>query len=167
MESADVGQQEPITIGEASAGAGPTSRVTFEPLGDRVRVHITPLLDGSDAPVFLGNVAPKAPDEIVVVTLYQRNGSHMLVRQVNPCDIDPKPVEIFDGDGIQLVEAISHVGLHTNSEVESVDGFMFEMRVVPDRVEGTTVCARSLRRGENDDGRRGAVVGCTRSLAQT
>jgi hypothetical protein len=154
-EPTDVEQPE-LTLTAAGSGAGPStlSRVAFEPLGDRVRVHVAPSQGGVDTPVFLGKIALKTADDMVNVTLYERDGSKVLIRQVDPCDVDSGPVEIFDGDEIQLMEAISHIGLNTNSGVGSVDGFMFGMRVVPDRVEGTTVYARSLRRGETDDGRR-------------
>jgi hypothetical protein len=132
-----------------------TSRITVEGFGgDVLQFHISPLPDGTNPPVQIGVLSvPSALDPVRVV-LYERNGSKVLVRQMDPCDPEPDPVDIFDGDELRVMEAISHTGLHTNSEVGSIDGFLFGMRCVPVRVEGTTTYARTLRRGEPDDGRR-------------
>lgn len=89
---------------------------------------------------------------------YERKGAQVLVRQVDPCDIDPPPVALFDGDEVRVMEAISHTSLHTNTEVGSIDGFLFHMRVVPVRVEDSTVYVRTLGRDEVDDGRRVHVI---------
>jgi hypothetical protein len=130
-------------------------QVTLEQIGEVVRVRFQPVeAVGADEPFYLGRVMIAGRDEPVPVTLYERDGSQVLVRQVDPCDIDPPAVALFDGDEVRVMEAISHTGLHTNSEAGSTDGFLFAMRVVPVRVEGTTVYARTLRRGEVDDGRR-------------
>lgn len=130
-------------------------RITLEPTGDVIRVHVLPTEGvGADEPVYLGAVTPQQQDEPVRVTLYERNGSQVLVRQVDPCDIDPPPVALLDGDEVRVMEAISHTSMHTNPEVGSTDGFLFHMRVVPVRVEGTTIYARILRTDEIDDGRR-------------
>lgn len=131
-------------------------QITLEQVGEVVRVRAQPIEGvGADEPVLLlGTVMIKSQDDPVPVTLYERDGSQVLVRQVDPCDIDPPPVALFDGDEVTVMEAISHTSVHANPEVGSTDGFMFHMRVVPVRVEGSTVYARTLRHDEVDDGRR-------------
>lgn len=130
-------------------------QIALEPAGDVMKVRISPVAGiGADEPVYLGEVRVKDRDEPVRVTLYERDGSHVLVRQVDPCDIDSPRVALFDGDEVRVMEAISHTSLHTNPEVGSTDGFMFHMRVVPVHAEGTTIYARTLRHDEVDDGRR-------------
>jgi len=128
---------------------------TFEQAGDVIKVSLTPAEgSGADQTFYLGEVMVAGQDKPARVMLYERDGSQVLVRQVDPCDIDPAPVALFDGDEIKIMQAISHTGLNTNPEVGSVDGFLFHMRVVPVRTEGTTIYARTLRHDEVDDGRR-------------
>jgi hypothetical protein len=129
-------------------------RAAIEQIGDRYRFRISPLPDGTNPPVQIGVVGIPGQADPVRVVSYERNGPHVLVRQMDPCEAEPDPVDIFDGDELRVMTAISHTGLHTNSEVGSTDGFLFGIRVVPVRVEGNEVYARTLRRGEPDDGGR-------------
>ena len=156
---------EPDNAYEASGDAGGIGyqsvqpEVSWEHIGDAARLHIAPS-GGADAelPVYVDTVGIASQEEPVRVTLYERGGNQVLVRQVDPCDVEPPPVALFDGDEVRVMEAISHTSLHTGSEVGNVTGFLFQMRVVPVRVEGTTVFARTLQHDEVDDGRRVHVV---------
>ena len=50
--------------------------------------------------------------------------------------------------------ALSHMGLNTTETVGDNSGFLFGVRIVEVRREPDAVYARTLRRGEPDDGRR-------------
>lgn len=133
----------------------PQRHVAFEPVGDGFIVRIDQQGDSAEEdPLYLGTVTLEGQDTPVRVTLYRREGSSLLVRQADPCDIDAAMVPVHDGDHIKVMQALSHYGVHTNADPGSVDGFMFGCRIVPVRVEGDKVYARSLRRDEKDDGRR-------------
>jgi len=140
----------------ASVEPPPSQRhVAFEPVADGFVVRVD--RQGAFAegePLYLGTVTLEGQDAPVRVTLHRREGSSVLVRQADPCDIDVAMVPVYDRDHIKVMQAISHYGIHTNPEPGSVDGFLFGCRIVPVRVEGDKVYARSLRRDENDDGRR-------------
>ncbi len=77
-------------------------QITPELTGDVMSISVPPMDGvGADEPVYLGMVMVKGQDEPVRVTLYERDGSQVLVRRVDPCDIDPPPVALFDpGPGL-------------------------------------------------------------------
>jgi hypothetical protein len=103
---------------------------------------------------WLSDVTLKGASAPVRVIFVRREGRNVIVRQIDPGDDAPPRVPLWDGDRIVVMEALSHVGINTNSEVGDVTGFLFGLRIVETRREGGTVYARTLRSGEVDDGSR-------------
>lgn len=111
--------------------------------------------DGAPEPVgFLETVIMEGATEPVRVRFFERDGTRVLVRQVDPGEPEPERVPLYPGDELIVMLAISHVGVHTNPEPGSIDGFLFSHRVVPVREEPGRVFARTLRLGERDTGQR-------------
>lgn len=104
--------------------------------------------------VWLETVTIAGATEPVRVALEERQGNHVLLRQVDLGEPTPPPVPLYDGDQLVVMEAISHVGLHTTSQPGDMTGFVISMRAVPVRREGNVVYCRTLRRGEEDEGKR-------------
>lgn len=103
---------------------------------------------------WLESVTLAGSDTPVRVTVEERGGNRVLLRQVDPGEPEPERVPIHPGDQIVVMQAISHVGLHTTDVEGSVADLITSMRVVPVRREHGVVYARTLRRGEEDTGRR-------------
>jgi hypothetical protein len=59
---------------------------------------------------------------------------------------------VYEGDEVIVMEHISHIGHNTTAE--GSDGFLLGQRIVPTREEPGKVYARTLRHGEEDNGRR-------------
>lgn len=96
----------------------------------------------------LGSEAP------VRVVEEDRNGSYIVLRQVDPCEPSPNRVPIYEGDTFEVMTAISHISLHSSDEEDSNSGFFFSIRVIPVRRESKIIFVRTLRFGESDDGSR-------------
>jgi len=103
---------------------------------------------------WLDSVRLEGAEEVVRVTLEERRGNYVLVRQVDPAEPESERIPIYAEDEIAVMFAISHVGIHSTSEVGNISDLVHSMRVVPVRQEGNVVYARSLRDEEPDDGRR-------------
>ncbi len=112
------------------------------------------IADAEPGPHFLDRVSIEGSGDPVQVVFVRREGPALLVRQVDPCDPDPTPVQIHDGDELTVCVAISHLSLNTSDTVGDSTGLLFGLRVVEERRDEDTVYARTLRRGEPDDGRR-------------
>lgn len=120
------------------------------------------LVDGkesqqSDAPApvaWISDVTLEGATESVRVTLLRREGHRVILRQIDPCDPEPERVPIYEGDQIEVAQAISHVSLHTNDVVGDATGFLFGVRVVEARREPGKVMMRTLRDSETDTGAR-------------
>ena len=95
---------------------------------------------------WLESVVLAGSDEHVRVTLQERQGSRLLFRQVDPGEPEPARVPIYDGDELVVMQAISHLSVHTSGEAGDASGFLFAYRVVPARREPGVVYARTLRR---------------------
>jgi hypothetical protein len=99
-----------------------------------------------EAPVaFLDTVGVLSSPEPVQVRLLERDGSRVLLRQLDPGDPEPERVPVYDGDELVVLEALSHIGLHTSADPEASDDFLFGYRIVPVREEPGRVQARTLR----------------------
>lgn len=132
-------------------------RVVLQAFGDRIvarRVSGASDVDKFAPLAYLSDVTLKGQETAVRVTLVERIGSRLLLRQVDPGEPEPDRIPILDGDEIVIMEALSHTSVHTNSEPGSTDGFMFSYRIVPVRTEGNKVYARTLRHDEADNGQR-------------
>jgi hypothetical protein len=93
--------------------------------------------------------------EGVRVTLDSRDGNQVFVRQLDPCDDqDPPRVPLYPGDQVIVMTPIHSLGHNLTSEVGRVDDFLFGQRLVEVRREPGRVIARTMLRGEPDDGRR-------------
>lgn len=92
-------------------------------------------------------------DSVPVVTVPTAM-AEVYVRKVDSAD-DPLDdgVPLFDGDEVVALEHISHMSFHATPD--DADGYMFCVRVVPEREVPGTIFMRTLRYGEPDDGRRG------------
>lgn len=77
-----------------------------------------------------------------------------IVREKGPCDPDPVRIPFYQGDEVKTMQAISHTSLNTTAEVGDMSGLVVSMRLVETRREPDHVYARTLRHGEDDDGRR-------------
>ncbi|WP_433666072.1 light-mediated development protein DET1 [Nocardia sp. CA-136227] len=86
------------------------------------------------------------------VMLESRAAQKVYVRAVDPCDPEPDPVPLYEGDQLIMMTHISHLSIHTSPT--GSDGFLMPQRVVPIRREEGKVYARPLAHGETDDGRR-------------
>lgn len=112
-------------------------------------------MEVGDEPVaWLESVVLTEGAEPVRVTLEDRQGSRVLVRQLDPGEPEPSRVPLYEDDEIVLMQAISHIGVNTSSEVSDTKGFLFGIRIVPVRREAGAVYARTLRRDEPDSGQR-------------
>jgi len=83
---------------------------------------------------------------------HSRDGNKLYLRAADPCDPDSERVPVYEGDEVIAVEHISHISHHTTEE--GLDGYLLPQRVVPIRQDAGKVFARTLRYGEEDDGRR-------------
>lgn len=111
-------------------------------------------MDDVDPKGWLETVTLLGSDIPVRVRLEEREGKRVFLRQVDPNEENPPRVPIFEGDELIVLAAYSHTGLHTTPEPGPVSDLVHSMRIVPLRREGSTVYARTLRHGEEDDGRR-------------
>ncbi|MFD6895069.1 light-mediated development protein DET1 [Rhodococcus sp. NPDC060086] len=59
---------------------------------------------------------------------------------------------MHEGDEVVMMEHLSHASIHTQQE--GAEGFLISQRIVPVREEPGKVVVRTLRYGEEDDGRR-------------
>lgn len=103
---------------------------------------------------WLGTVTLGGSDDSVPVTLLKREGTRVVVRQVDPCDPDPERIPLFEGDELVVAQAISHISLHNNDISGDSSGLLFSVRVVEAGRAPGKVYARTLRRGEPDPGAR-------------
>jgi hypothetical protein len=150
-------EDQAVPVAESAMGQ---PRVVLQAVEDRIvarRASGATDVDDSGPLAYLSDVTLKGQDTPVRVTLVERIGSRVLLRQVDPGEPEPDRIPILDGDEIVVMEALSHTRLHTNPEPGSTDGFMFSYRIVPVRTEGHKVYVRTLRRDEADDGRRAHV----------
>lgn len=111
------------------------------------------LVDETSA-AWLESVRLKGSDKDVRVVFVERLGTTVVVRQVDPGEPDPPRIPLREGDQLELMTALSHIGHHTTSEVGNVRDLIFGQRIVPVRREPGRVIARTLRRGEPDTGER-------------
>lgn len=111
--------------------------------------------DGDGTPAgWLSDVTLEGADSAVRVVFMRREGSRVVVRQVDPCDPDPERIPLYEGDELFVMKALSHMSMNTNPEVGDVSGLLFGVRIVEVRREPGKVFARVLRRGEIDTGAR-------------
>jgi len=103
---------------------------------------------------WLDSVTLEGAAEPVRVMLDGREGHQIYVRQVDPSDGDQPRVPLFEGDDFVVMQAIAAISYHLTGEVGRTDDYLVGTRVVPVRREPGHVFARSLRRGEADDGTR-------------
>lgn len=103
---------------------------------------------------WLESVVLEGSEEPVRVTIEDREGSRLILRQIDPAEPEPPRVPIYEGDEVVVMQAISHMGMHTSAEVGDNSGFLFGYRVIPVRREPGVVYARTLRHGEEDTGER-------------
>ncbi|WP_328712278.1 light-mediated development protein DET1 [Nocardia salmonicida] len=97
-------------------------------------------------------VTTESSDEPERVMLESRDAQKVYVRAVDPCDPEPDPVPLYEGDELIMMSHISYLSIHTDPT--GSDGFLVSQRVVPIRREAGAVYARPLAHGETDDGRR-------------
>jgi hypothetical protein len=90
----------------------------------------------------------------VRVRLAERDGSQVLLRQVDPGEPEPERVPLYDGDELIVMEALSHISLRTSPVPGVPEDFLFSYRIIPVRSEPGRVLARTLRHGEPDTGQR-------------
>ncbi|MGX5653673.1 hypothetical protein ACWKWC_02755 [Geodermatophilus nigrescens] len=110
---------------------------------------------GGGAPVkWLETVTLEGATEPVRVVLDGREGHQVFVRQADPSDGNPPRIPLYPGDELVMMTVIAGLGHHLTSEVGRVDDYLFGQRIVPVRREPGFVVARTLRRGEVDDGSR-------------
>jgi hypothetical protein len=88
------------------------------------------------------------------VVLDGREGHRVFVRQADPGDGDPPRIPFYPGDELVVMTVVAGIGHHLTPDVGRVDDYLFGQRVVPVRRELGRVFARTLRRGEVDDGSR-------------
>jgi hypothetical protein len=112
-------------------------------------VRYTSPMDG-----WLDSVGIEGKDEPVRVTLEERIGSRVLLRQVDPGEPTPPRVRIHVGDELIVMQAVSYMSVHRSGDAAGRSGYLFCYRVVPARREPGIVYARTLRRGEADAGQR-------------
>ena len=103
---------------------------------------------------WLETVTLTGSEEPARVVFEERRGNDVILRQVDPGEPTPPRTPLCEGDRPVVMAAVSHIGIHTSSEVGAIADLVHAMRVVPVRREGSVIYARSLRHGEEDDGRR-------------
>lgn len=103
---------------------------------------------------WLETVMLEGQTEPVRVVLEERQGSLVLLRQVDPGEPEPPRTPIYEGDQLALMQAISHMSLNLTAEVGDQSGFLLGIRVVHVHREDGVVNARTLRRDEADTGAR-------------
>ena len=111
-------------------------------------------VDELAAVYWLDRVTLEGAEEPVRVVFDSREGHQVFVRQVDPVDGDPPRIPLHPGDVPVLMEAVLEAGVHTTGEVGRSGDLLARMRVIPLRREPGRVFARTLRRGEPDDGTR-------------
>lgn len=87
-----------------------------------------PTVDARESRTIVGwleTVTLEGSDEPVPVTMLKREGTRVVARQVDPCDPDPERIPVYEGDELVVVQAISHIGLHTNNISGDASGFLF------------------------------------------
>lgn len=106
-------------------------------------------------PFFLTTVSVQegGKNKTVRAVFVKREGSYLLVRQMDPGEPEPEPIPAHDGDELEVAQAISHIGFNTVQE-GGPETFMHGVRVVQVRREPGVVYARTLRKGEPDLGSR-------------
>lgn len=103
---------------------------------------------------FLATIRLANAREPAQVRLVERDGSRVLLRQLDPGEPEAERVPLYDGDELTVMQAVSHVGLNTSPTPGSPEQFLFGCRIVPVRTEPGRVLARTLRFGELDTGQR-------------
>lgn len=91
-------------------------------------------------------------DEPERAIFHSRDGHKLYLRAADPCDPESERVPVYEGDEVIAMEHYPYIGHHTKQE--GLDGFLLGQRIVPIREEPGKVFARTLRHGEEDDGRR-------------
>jgi hypothetical protein len=104
--------------------------------------------------VWLATVQLEGSDNMVPVVLFERDGSTVYVRQVDPGEPQPARIPIFPGDQVVVMQAISYLSHHLTPEVGNTKDMLFGHRIIPVRRESGKVFARTLKRGEADPGTR-------------
>ncbi|MBX3444884.1 MAG: hypothetical protein KF774_20960 [Planctomyces sp.] len=143
----------PTDAGFETVGVERKKELVRVSLKEREGSRVSPM-DGWLETIWLeGKVEP------VRVTLEERVGSRVLLRQVDPEEPELPKVQIYKGDELLVMQAVSHLSEHTGldpkgSTASRNTGFLFSYRVVPVRREPGIVYARILRRGEADTGQR-------------
>jgi len=111
---------------------------------------------GERTPVgYIGTVRRDNWEEPERAVFHSRNGSRLYLRAADPCDPGSERVPVYEGDEVIVMEHFSHISHHTTKE--GTDGYLLPQRIVPIREEPGKVFARTLRYGEQDDGRRAHV----------
>jgi len=100
------------------------------------------------------NTVTSVEGETVRVMFDGREGRRLFVRQIDPTDVDPPRAPYFEGDEVVAMTVVAAVEHHHSDEATGADLYLFATRVIPVRREPGHVYARTLRRGEADDGTR-------------
>ncbi|KRF10915.1 hypothetical protein [Nocardioides sp. Soil796] len=95
-----------------------------------------------------------AQPEVDAPVFVRREGTSVIVRKKDPCDPDPPRIPCYEGDEVKCMTAVSHTALMGPSGNGDASGLITSIRIVPTRREPGHVYARTLRYGEEDDGRR-------------
>lgn len=99
-------------------------------------------------------IGERAPGEARRHTLLHREGSRLILREIDPGELEPDRIPVYEGETVEIATGIHSVSLNTNPDVGDTAGFLFSLRVVFLRREPGKVFVRTLRLGEPDDGRR-------------
>ncbi|TKV26156.1 light-mediated development protein DET1 [Arthrobacter sp. NamB2] len=86
--------------------------------------------------------------------LVRREGNRIFIREKDPNEPTPPRIPVYEDDEVVPMLALSHTGVNTSDEVGDTSGLIVALRIVPTRHEPGMVYARTLRRDEEDDGRR-------------
>ncbi|MBE0418090.1 MAG: hypothetical protein IBX63_10030 [Coriobacteriia bacterium] len=102
----------------------------------------------------LDSIGVEGREGLIPVLLHSREGNTLFVRELDPGET-AVPIEASHGvDRIVLMTSIHSTAVFQSAEVGADDSLTGWLRVVFDGQEGDTVYARTLRRGEVDDGSR-------------
>jgi hypothetical protein len=101
---------------------------------------------------YIGTIKRDNWEEEERAIFHSRDGNRLFLRAADPCDRESERVPLYEGDEVIVLEHFVEIGHHTTKE--GTDGYLLCQRIVPTREEPGKVFARTLRFGEQDDGRR-------------